>query len=1326
MPIHDAPDFRSGGFILTGAVEVDAFSNIVRLTGLSTGAFSDMPAHTFFGNLYDTEGAGRAFAAEEIAGIGLTYDVAIGNGPFPEVIFEGVQSIAATATSHDVDMPSPVAVGDRIVIGLMHNQGGQAITTPAGWTHLGLIEMTANGEVNMYERILDGTSGDPGTTLTFVSAVTSPLLAYVWQIRYSHPTQASEAVTELKNSSLDTTNDLGTLTPSWGIANVLWLTFIGIESDAAAPNITDFPDDFENTGQEQLVSGTATLDGAIGWGSQLLRATSLDPTTYTYGPAKSGAFLVAVPPRPSGAFNVTPGGGLGWDDVLLVDAHSGASNPIIDDAQYLQFGIAAPPASGQIRSNEPFHINVDNTFEVSADDTIDIHGPDTITIECTAGPMDLLAFNSIEINSSDGDVFLDAKSGAAGTGVVDIVQGYLRLHQHVASTPSNSAGEGLIWLKGDTQDRLMYTDDANVDHTLAFLDDFGWDTVLAINNNSGAFNPNVDSGQFMGFGVEGSLPASGQIRANGAFTLNGDAAITMQGVGQALLRSTAGVAGILADASSVSIVAGSGAVAMTASTFVSINNFLRFTEAAASTPSMSAGQGLFWVRNDAPNVPMFTDDTDVDHVLLFAPVPLASLATITGPTALGRTTSDGVGVPTELTPAELGQIPRYPGVQTVATGGTINDLVLTDDTIHTVIFTNSTTLNSILSGSASATGRRLHLFAASGTGNSTNVVNNAAGGVLTTDRMQTPAGSTLNLNNGSGITVTHREGPSGVVRWCVESTVFCPSTTLEQLNGQVVRAALTGAVTSAQNSNTTAFGALSAKSVLANATNASAVPAALAGSAAFQHLRVNSANTALEWSLLTAGDFPAGVVPLTALASQATDTLVANITAGAAVPIAVAFTSIDSASLIWDATTHTFQTAAVTGAVTIAQNGTVAAFGALAAKSVLANATNATAVPAALAGSAAFQHLRVNSANTALEWATLSSGDFSAGVVPITALATQAANTVVANATGSVATPTAFAVGTNTVLGRVASNIVAAQLVNAQITDQTITLPKLATINERRMLGNIESATDEVEALRGDQVSTIVALPGDTAQYVILWEDEDFDMAVDGNFGAVTVTSGNFLPVFEAGITDFHGHWFVTSLNSSLGTFNQEGAGTMGHKGIITMDTGTANGSELCLLLARDPQTAADGEATLDADHVVSMDFYVMLPATTNVRVTIGFGDDISNANGLMGSNSVCFVYDSSTDSSWHAIVRASSTTNDDVDLGGGPTAGQWQKFTIRRLASNSWEFYINNSRVDASTATGPTVGIIPGVQIFTLTAASKAVSVDRVRMWINDAAMIG
>ena len=113
------------------------------------------------------------------------------------------------------------------------------------------------------------------------------------------------------------------------------------------------------------------------------------------------------------------------------------------------------------------------------------------------------------------------------------------------------------------------------------------------------------------------------------------------------------------------------------------------------------------------------------------------------------------------------------------------------------------------------------------------------------------------------------------------------SASVVNTGGTFQRAALTGAVTAAQNSNTTAFGALSALSVLANATNASAVPAALAGTAAFQHLRVNAAGTGLEWSVLTTAEFPSNVVPLSAIQQIVTDTFLGNISGVSSFPSAL-------------------------------------------------------------------------------------------------------------------------------------------------------------------------------------------------------------------------------------------------------------------------------------------------------------------------------------------------------------------------------------------------------------------------------------------------------
>mgnify|MGYP001610304472 CR=1 FL=1 len=63
-------------------------------------------------------------------------------------------------------------------------------------------------------------------------------------------------------------------------------------------------------------------------------------------------------------------------------------------------------------------------------------------------------------------------------------------------------------------------------------------------------------------------------------------------------------------------------------------------------------------------------------------------------------------------------------------------------------------------------------------------------------------------------------------------------------DGTAERAALTGDVTSVQNSNVTAFRTFSAKSILANATNADAIPTELAATRAYQVPRVNTANTA--------------------------------------------------------------------------------------------------------------------------------------------------------------------------------------------------------------------------------------------------------------------------------------------------------------------------------------------------------------------------------------------------------------------------------------------------------------------------------------------------
>lgn len=128
------------------------------------------------------------------------------------------------------------------------------------------------------------------------------------------------------------------------------------------------------------------------------------------------------------------------------------------------------------------------------------------------------------------------------------------------------------------------------------------------------------------------------------------------------------------------------------------------------------------------------------------------------------------------------------------------------------------------------------------------------------------------------------------------------------------------------------------------------------------------------------------------MANMVTDTFKGNVSGSTAAPSDVTLSSLASTSLIF--TAHTFVRAALTGAITSSQNSNATAFGTIAAKSLLANATNATAVPAALAGTGSRQYYRVTGDNTGLEVSTFADG------VKTTAQTVSAATTVLAT-TGS-------------------------------------------------------------------------------------------------------------------------------------------------------------------------------------------------------------------------------------------------------------------------------------------------------------------------------------
>ncbi len=99
-------------------------------------------------------------------------------------------------------------------------------------------------------------------------------------------------------------------------------------------------------------------------------------------------------------------------------------------------------------------------------------------------------------------------------------------------------------------------------------------------------------------------------------------------------------------------------------------------------------------------------------------------------------------------------------------------------------------------------------------------------------------------------------------------------------------------------------------------------------------------------------------------------------------------------------------------------------------------------------------------------------------------LSPMAANTVKGNATASTANPADISVGTNTVLGRVAGNIVAAQLATGQIAASAVTYQKLQDVSaSSRFLARVSSGSGVVEEATPAQAVAALTITARPAQF---------------------------------------------------------------------------------------------------------------------------------------------------------------------------------------------------------------------------------------------------
>jgi len=235
------------------------------------------------------------------------------------------------------------------------------------------------------------------------------------------------------------------------------------------------------------------------------------------------------------------------------------------------------------------------------------------------------------------------------------------------------------------------------------------------------------------------------------------------------------------------------------------------------------------------------------------------------------------------------------------------------------------------------------------------------------------------------------------------------------------------------------------------ATNDTALVADGAGALAFGQIKT---------AMITDGN-----VTLPKLATQAALSVVTNATNGVASPTAVT-AATDGHVFRRSGTALGFGTIVTAGiadaSVTLAKmaansiqtsnindaNVTLPKIATQAALSVVANATNSVASPTAVTV-AIDGHVFRRSGST-LGFGTLDTGAFNDQTITLPKLTTQAALTVVTNATNGTASPTAVAAATDGhVFRRSGTALGFGTIVTAGIADQTITLPKLANGSAR-------------------------------------------------------------------------------------------------------------------------------------------------------------------------------------------------------------------------------------------------------------------------------------
>ena len=204
---------------------------------------------------------------------------------FPVVSSSALSSRGSADLADVITMPSGIVAGDLILVFHSTDVGGGTRTWSNGFTELKDEDPTSN--VGIGYKIAAG-----GDTLTITKTVSERFSAIALRITSWHGTTPPEVAAAVTGTSVNPNS--GSLSPSWGAADTMWITMHGHDTTTSDSSITAWPTNYT---QNQIQGTYFSSSGEPNLATRELNAATEDPGAFTQSLSRPWrAYTVAVRP----------------------------------------------------------------------------------------------------------------------------------------------------------------------------------------------------------------------------------------------------------------------------------------------------------------------------------------------------------------------------------------------------------------------------------------------------------------------------------------------------------------------------------------------------------------------------------------------------------------------------------------------------------------------------------------------------------------------------------------------------------------------------------------------------------------------------------------------------------------------------------------------------------------------------------------------------------------------------------------------------------------------------------------------------------------------